>query len=117
MSDLRFDGKDSMLIFDFLHRFAVEGDTLEMSDGQTFNALPHLLSGLCLEQYRTICGSLTADEGGVGCWAEDAQYLLRSYATSTAILEVILALRDVSQKRNGKQAEYSSRLNQAAICS
>lgn len=115
LDELTFDGKDPILIFEFLSRFVVEANTLRISEAQAFVALPHFLRKLALEQYRAVSGSLNADEGGVTSWPEAVQYLLRSYATSNAIRGAILDLRDVTQKDRETEVEYSSRLNNAAI--
>lgn len=64
MDNLTFDGKDPIMIFDFLSRFVSEANTLEMSEPQAFVAIPHFLSGFALDQYRAVSGSLTVDEGG-----------------------------------------------------
>ncbi|CAN8062282.1 unnamed protein product [Agarophyton chilense] len=114
-NDLRFDGKTPILVIEFLNRFVADGDTLEMSEPQEFGSLPNFLKGFALEQYRSVCGSLTADEGGDNSWTEAVQYLLRSYATSNAIHQAILDLRDVTQKPEEGKAEYSSRLNKASV--
>ncbi|CAN8069068.1 unnamed protein product, partial [Agarophyton chilense] len=68
-----------------------------------------------LEPYRSVCGSLTADEGGVTSRPRAVQYLLRSYATSNAIRQAILDLRDVTLKPEEGEVEYNSRLNKASV--
>ncbi|CAN8070507.1 unnamed protein product [Agarophyton chilense] len=115
LNDLTFDGKTPILVIEFLNRFVAEADTLEMSEPQAFLSLPHFLKGFALEQYRSVCGSLTADEGGVTSWPEAVQYLLRSYSTSNAIRQAILDLRDVTQKPEKGEAKYNSRLNKASV--
>lgn len=67
MNELRFYGRHPILVFNFSTRLVTEADTLEVNDAQAFIALLHFLSGFGLEQCRTICGSLTADEDGVTC--------------------------------------------------
>lgn len=56
-----------------------------------------------------------SDDGGVTSWGGALQYLLDSYATSTAIRETVLELRKVLQRRNENKSRYSLRLNSAAI--
>lgn len=115
MTDLRLDGNDRIVIFTFPTRSVTEADILEGSVGQAFIALRHLLSGFCLEQYRGTCASLTADECGGIRWAEAARFLLCSYATSMAIREALVELREVSLKTNEKETKYSSRWHRASI--
>lgn len=59
MSDLRLDGKDSIVRFGFLTHLVTEADILEMKERQAFIALPHLLSSSDLYSYHSICGSFT----------------------------------------------------------
>ncbi|CAN8076119.1 unnamed protein product [Agarophyton chilense] len=115
LNDLTFDGKTPILVTESLTRFVAEADTLEMSEPQAFVSLPHFLKGLALEQYRSVCRSLPADESGFTSWPEAVQYFLCSYKTSNAIRQAILDLRDVTQKPEEGEAEYSSRLYKASV--
>ena len=54
-------------------------------------------------------------EGGVTCWPEAVQYLLRSYAAANHIRAAVLALRDVRQHPTGDEQKYSGRLAKAEI--
>ena len=68
-----------------------------------------------MEQFQTVKDAYAASEGGVTCWPEAVLYLIRSYATSTAIREAIISLRDIHQKPTESEMEYSARLNQAEL--
>ena len=54
-------------------------------------------------------------EGGVTCWPEAVQYLLRSYAAANHIRAAVLALREVRQHPTGDEQKYSGRLAKAEI--
>lgn len=54
MSKFRFDGEDPITIFNCFIRFVTEGEPFEMTEGQVFIALPHLISCFCLKQYSAI---------------------------------------------------------------
>lgn len=73
MSDLKFDGRDQILVFDFLYRLVTEENMLGMSEAQVFVALPNFLQGFALQQCRGVSGSLTVEEGGVTKWPEAVQ--------------------------------------------
>lgn len=103
MSYLKFDGTDPILVFAFLYPFVAETDILGMSEAQAFKGLPHFLSGFALLQYRSGIGFLIVNEGGVNNWPGVVQYLPLGYATSEAIGEAILTLRDVTQKPGEKR--------------
>lgn len=47
-SDLKFDGKTPIMVFDFNYRFANEAQMLGMSEAQAFVALPYFLSVFAL---------------------------------------------------------------------
>lgn len=109
----KFSGEDPILVLDFLSRFVAEADILRMSEAQAYIALPYFLTGLAEDQFNSVRGSTRASEGGVTCWPEAVQYLLRSYATGNAIQGAILALRDTKQKADESETVYSTRLNKA----
>lgn len=109
----KFSGEDPILVLDFLARFVQEADVLEMSEAQAYVALPYFLSGMAEDQYNSVRGSSRASEGGVTCWPEAVHYLLRSYATGTAISQAIVAVRDTKQKPGETETSYSTRLNKA----
>ena len=102
------------MVFYFLSSFVKECDILEMSEAQAYIAVAFFLEGLAADQFESIRDSLDSNEGGVKCWPETLQYLLRSYATATAIPHVILDLRDIRQKPDELEDDYSARLNQAS---
>ena len=68
-----------------------------------------------MDQFQTVKDAYAASEGGVTCWPEAVQYLIRLYAKSTAIREAIVSLREIRQKPTESEMEYSARLNQAEL--
>ena len=84
-----------------------------MSEAQAYIAVAFLLNGLAADQFESVRDSLDSNESGVTCWPETVQYLLRSYASATAIQQFILHLRDVRQKPDKLEDDCSARLNQA----
>lgn len=111
MSEFKFDGTDPILVFDFLTRMVEEADTLKMTEAQAYLALPHYLSGQASRTYRSSRNG--AHSGGVSCWPEAVQYLLRTYATASAIREAVSTVRNTRQKHGENEAEYSTRINHA----
>ena len=107
-----FIGEGPIMVLNFLRRFCDEANTLNMSEAQAYVALSYFLRGFALDQFQTVKDAYAASEGGVTCWPEAVQYLIRSYATSTAIREAIISLRDIQQKPTESEMEYSARLNQ-----
>ena len=112
LKERKFDGTDPILVFDFLARFAEECDTLKMSEGQAFVALPHFLKGRAETQYRASANSIST--GGVAYWPEAVQYLLRSYATPAAISRATKELNSITQIWDEDKITYASRINEAA---
>lgn len=53
----------------------------------------------------------SSQEGGVSCWPEAVQYLLRSYAQSTYISRAINDLRSIKQEPGEDEQKYSKRIN------
>ena len=82
-----------------------------MSEAQAYIALPYFLRGHAEEQFNSVRGASSSKQGGVTCWPEAVQYLLRSYATATSIQEAILDLRDIRQRPGETETEFSTRLN------
>ena len=110
--DLSFDGSDPILILRFLARFIEEADMLEMSEAQAYIAVTYFLKGEVLRQFRAATYANSRD-GGITCWPEAVQYLLRSYATNAAISQALLDLRDTRQKSGETETEYSTRIMDA----
>ena len=89
-----------------------ECDTLGMSEAQAFMALPHFLIDNARTQYRAMqSGSRTS---GVTCWQEGEQYLLRTYATTTAIRNATNELRSVRQTADEDELGDRARINHAS---
>lgn len=58
ISYVKFDGKDPILIFDLLSCFVTDVDVLGLSKAHAYVAVPHLMMGFALEQYRAVSQSL-----------------------------------------------------------
>ena len=115
LKDHYFSGEDPVLVLDFLVRFCKEADTQGMSEAQAYLAVPYFLKGFALNQFESVTETATSSEGGVTCWPEAVQYLLRSYATSTNLQQALLELRDIRQRSGEDEVQYSTRLN-TALC-
>lgn len=114
LRDQKFDGEDTIKVLAFLAEFVRECNTLSISEGQAYVALPYLLKGSAKEQFLAARTIDEEDDGGVTCWPEAVQYLLRTYATSNAIRDAILALRDTRQREDEGERVYAARLSKAA---
>ena len=53
------------------------------------------------------------EEGGVSCWPEAVQYLLKNYAQNQHISAAISELRGTRQTESEDERHFSVRLNQA----
>lgn len=111
MKEHSFSGDDPIMVFDFLTRFVEEADTLSMSEAQAFVALPHFLVGNANKQFRASRNGSRSSSGGVSCWPEAVQYLLRTYATPSAIRDAINSLHALKQQANESELDYSARVN------
>ena len=108
----KFSGKDPILILNFLSRFVEEADTLRMTEGQAFVALPHFLANPAETQFLSSRNASTS--GGVTSWPEAVQYLLETYATSSAIREATNKLQEIRQLAHENESDYATRLNDYA---
>lgn len=98
--------------FDFLARFVNKADMLNMSKAQAFISFPTLMAGKDDTRFRTnVIG--TSRYFGITCWAEAILYLLRTYAATSAVLEVLDDLHKVMQKVDPKEDQYTKCFNQA----
>jgi len=95
MKEYKFSGEHAILIFDFLSRLVEEADTNGMSEGQLMVCLPHMLTKTAAQQYRAASNS--SRSSGLKYWPEAVQYLLRTYATETAIHEAVDDLDNIRQ--------------------
>ena len=112
LKDYMFGGDDPIKVLEFLSKYCEEADTLEMTEAQAYVVLPYLLKGSAKEQFNAVKGTLAGD-GGVTNWPEAVQYLLRTYATNSAIREAILALRDTKPRDGETETAFDARLNKA----
>ena len=108
-----FNGDDPVSVFGFLADLVVECDILAMSEGQAYVALPHLLRGSAEEHFKSVRSMGRSDDGGVRCWPEAVQYLLRTYATPSHLREALSSLRDTRQRDNEDERSFSTRLSKA----
>ena len=108
-----FDGSDPVRIFEFLTRFVLEADTLQMTEAQAFLALPYFLNGTAETQFRAAQNASYATAGGVTNWSTAVQYLLRTYATPNALREAVADLRSLRQNAGESELDFSMRLNKA----
>ena len=111
--DSTFNGTDPVTVLSFLADVVIECDILEMSEAQAYLALPFLLTGSAKVQFRAARSVGRSTEGGVSCWPEAVQYLLRKYAKSAFIRRANSDLRDVRQRDQETEESYEARLSQA----
>lgn len=95
------DGNKRIKIFDLLARFFNEEEVMKMSDAQSFMDLPPFLGYTADTQLRTNLSGASR-HFVITCWSEAIQYLLRAYATTYSMGEVIKDFRSVKRKWNGK---------------
>ena len=79
-----FNGEDPIRVIGFLRRFTKEADKQLMSEAQAYLALPDFLVLIALSQYEAFADAADPENGGVTCWPEAMNYLLRAHSTSTA---------------------------------
>lgn len=84
------------MVFQFLTRVVEELDTPEISQGQAFAPIPHLLTGIFAAQFRAM--AKRADSGGMACWPQAVQNFLRTYATSAAMPTAVTDFRNIRQQ-------------------
>ena len=87
MKDCKFDGSDPIMILEFLTRYVEETDKLGMTEAQAFALVPNYLSGEAKKQVRSNTNS--SSTGGISCWVQFVDHMLREYATPSAIQEAI----------------------------
>ena len=110
--DLGFDGKDGILVLDFLATFVSDAETLGYTEEQAYLVLPFLLSGFAKDQFLSAKG-VSRRDGGIQAWPDAVQFLLRSFATNEAIQSALTMLKDISQRDGEDELDYSTRLNRA----
>ena len=111
----RFTGENPIMVLDFLRRFVSEAEQLAMSEEQAYIALPFFLKGAAKSHFESVMDTTSEGEGGVTCWPEAVQFLLRSFATANNIRAAVLALRDVRQYPQEDEQTYSGRLAKAEV--
>ena len=111
----RFTGEGPIMVLDFLLRFVCEAEQVAMSEEQAYIALPFFLKGAAKSHFDSAMGTTSEGEGGVTCWPEAMQFLLRSFATANNIRAAVLALRDVRQHPQEDEQTYSGSLAKAEV--
>ena len=114
LKEHHFDGSDPIRILDFLARFVKEADIQDMTEAQAYLALPKFLGGLAQSQFEMTTNLGEAEGGGVTCWPEAVQYLLRNYATASAITKALSDLRGIRQNKMEMEQEFAERVNSGA---
>ena len=109
LGEWKFDGRDPILIFQFLTRLTEEADLNQLTEAQAFATLPRFLSGMAETQFRSARGSSRA--GGIHNWPQAIQYLLQTYATPSAIRQAAQRVQDTKQLPQEDETEFSLRLN------
>lgn len=92
LSERKFDGSDRVLLFDFLKSLVREAHLPSMSKAQLYLKLPRMLKKSAYGPFAAMRDCSAAEEGGVTCWNEAVQYLLRSSATPQTISDVLNSL-------------------------
>ncbi len=108
----QFTGEDPVLILSFLQRLVEEADTLGMTEGQAYIALPYVLKGTAQEQFRS--SRSTGGAGGVTCWPEAIHDLLNKYATPSALREAVNHIQTMRQSTTEDEREFGGRVQDAA---
>ena len=67
------------MVLDFLRRFVDEAEQLFMSEEQAYIALPFFFKGAAKSHFESVMDTTSEGEGGVTCWPEAVQFLLRSF--------------------------------------
>lgn len=91
------DVNDPINNMDFLTRFFNEADILNMPEAQAFIVLPTILADWAEIQFRTKL-VWASRRGGAMCWPEAVHSSSRTYATTSAMRDVLQDLRNVRQK-------------------
>ena len=112
MKESKFDGTDPILILEFLTRYVEETDKLGMTEAQAFALVPNYLSGEARRHVRSNMNS--SANGGVSCWAQFVDHMLREYATPTALQEAISSLKNIQQKSQETEVQFAARVKDAA---
>ena len=99
------------MILNFLTRFVEEADIIGMTEAQALVAIPNYLVDSAETQFRASIHG--ARSGGITSYPEAIQYLLRTYATPSALREAVNAVRDVKQQAGETENAYNIRLNNA----
>lgn len=83
-----YDGNDLIKIFDFLTRFVIKADMINMSEAQAIIVLQTFLIDPTGTQFSTkLIGA--SRHGRITWWQEAMQCLLRTYEAASAMCEVL----------------------------
>lgn len=109
LGDFKFSGQDPILLFDFLAMLTEAADMNQLTDAQAYIATSRFLRRETGQQFwatRNISRS-----GGITRWPEEVQYFLKTYATPSAIQEVVEATSTVKHKTKKTELQYRLRIN------
>lgn len=106
-------GENRDLVLEALPRFVTEADILCMNGVNARVTETNYLQELTENQYNFVRGSGHAYEGEIICLLDGLQYLLRSYATSTATQQANIALADIFERPGVVETDYLACLNKA----
>ena len=113
LGERKFDGKDPVLIFSALSNIVEEADNMKMTEAQLFLAVPRLLSGAARDHFvDTRDGSRRGGES-LRSWPETVNFLLSAYARPRVISGALDDLRELRQRRDEEESEFSDRLCRA----
>lgn len=111
-----FTGEEPSMVLVFVSTFVAEATILVMNEVQAHLALIYFLWGVAEHHYTSVRRSSRSSEGGVTCWPEAVQCLLRFYPTNTAVERTALALLNTPQLLCETKTDYSVRPNKAFDC-
>ena len=103
MKDCKFDSSDPIMVLEFLTRYVEETDKLGMTEALAFALVPNYLSGEAKKHIRS--NTNASSTGGLSCWVQFVDHMLREYATPSTIQEAISVLRNIQQKPNETEVQ------------
>lgn len=100
------------MVFDFLTRLVEEVNALGVSEAHAFLMFPKLLTGRAERHLRSI--RYCKRSGGVTCWSEVVNLILRTYATAMGTHNAINDLRNIFRKLQENKRTYSGCISDTA---
>lgn len=102
----KFDGRDPIRIIEFLTILANEDDKCGLSEQEAYMCLPRFLTETAETHYHTAVHASGGEDRLVNNWPTACAYLLKRYASTTAIKNAIQDLRRVRQESRESEEEY-----------